>query len=191
MGIFGAIFGSSKSSSSSTSNTTTDRRGVADNGSATVTGDNNTTTVFSVDKDIAQTAIDNAAGLAALAISADQQKLAAVTDSARYAMGQSAALAQDMFANASGAMQEAVSDALGFARRGQESAFTLVGNTVTGALDFVNLNDQRAAESQRNATVQVASAFQAAGDLSTGNRYIITTGIVIIGIVGFMAMRGR
>lgn len=183
------FFSSKKSSSSTTNNNVEDKRAVSDNGSLSLTGDGNSASVFtySMDADVARAALETATLMAAM----DAEKLAAVTDVSRYAIGQNSALAQDVFSNASGAMQAAMADALGFAKRGQESAFTLVSDTVSGALDFVNLNDQRAADSQRNATLQVASAFQAAGDLSTGNRYIIITGIVIVGIVGFMALRGR
>ncbi|MBJ9686050.1 hypothetical protein I5589_03040 [Burkholderia vietnamiensis] len=160
----------STSNTTTTTNTTTnvtDRRFVNDGGGAGVAGDNN-----SVFNSVTQTdlgAIAGAMDLAKTGVQATHDSLTSAAGLASQTFNKSVDSNQAMFGiNASNMMD-------GFSK----------------LLDASKTVMQTAQDVNRTATQDVANAYQAAHDTSTGQNFMVAGGLIIAGIVAVTALKGK
>ncbi|WP_028214718.1 hypothetical protein [Paraburkholderia mimosarum] len=160
----------SSSTTNTTTNTTTnitDRRMVVDGGGAAVNGSNNTTFNSVSTTDLG--AIAGAMDLAKTSLQTENADMTSAVGLANQTFNKTVDANTAMFGiNASNMMD-------GFSK----------------LLDASNAVIQTAKDVNQTATQDVASAYQAAHDTSTGQNFMVAGGLIIAGIVAVTALKGK
>lgn len=167
---------STTTNNTSTATTNTDKRLVIGSGSTGVSADNSSVTLtsntYSTDGGAVKNSLDFANDASRSAL-----------DFASEAINKTNTVQRDLIdLQKSGGEQQfkTFQQALGFASDTENNAFSFLGD----AARIISNATQGAADSTK-------AAYQAAADNSSGNRFLIVGGLLIVGVVAFAALKGK